>query len=131
MRVIYYVCFIFCFNTDISLENISISEEQNFVHPPMATITTVSSSWGREGWGDFKVSAEVNCQADPRLEESLAVWPRDGGSSRGFCAIFPCLPALLCCIRPTGFKSLGALVDRGSPPTSVVCSRFPKSHGRW
>ena len=45
-----------------------------------------------------KVGAEVTCQVDPRMEESRAVWARDGGSCRGLSGIFPCLPELLCSI---------------------------------
>ena len=62
----------------------------------------VSSSWGRVLI--CKVGAELTCQANPRLEDSWAVWARDGGSCRGLDAIFPCLAALFCCICSSGFR---------------------------
>ena len=94
------------------------------VRSSVATMAIVSSSWGRVLI--CKVCVEVTCQADPRLKESQAVWARDGGSYRGLGAIFPCLPALLCCISSAGFRSLGVFEDCGSPPTSVLCFSFPR-----
>ena len=94
------------------------------VRPSVATITIVSSSLGRGLL--CKVGVEVTCQADPRLEESRTVWARDGGSRRRLGVIFPCLPALLCCISSAGFSSLGVLVDCGSSPPSVLCFSFPR-----
>ena len=95
------------------------------VRPLVATMTTVSSSWRGVG-GISKVGVEVTCQADPHIQESRAVWARDDGSCRRLGAIFPCLPALLCCICPAGFRSLGALVDCGSPPTYLLSCSFPR-----
>ena len=69
------------------------------VSPSIATITIYSSSW----WRGLicKLGAEVTGQADPRLEESRAVWARDGGSYRGLGAIFS---GLFCCICSAGFS---------------------------
>ena len=75
---------------------------------------------------DLKGVCGGTWKADPRMEKSRIVWARDGGSCRGRGTIFPGLPALLCCICPAGFRSLGTLVDCGSPPTSALCFSFPR-----
>ena len=86
----------------------------------------VSSSWGRDLI--CKVGVEVTCQADPRMEESHAMWARHGAICRELGAIFPGQPALLC---PAGFASLGTLVDCGSPPTPVFCCKAGSIANVW
>ena len=61
------------------------------------------------------------------MDESRAVWARDGGSYRDFGDICPCLSPLLSCVCPAGFISLDAFVYCGSSSTPVMCCNFPRT----
>ena len=100
----------------------------------MATMTIVSSSCVCVCVGDFdrigKVGAEVNCQADSRLEESRAVLAKDGGIFRGLGAIFPCLamPACAALLHKFCWLQVSLRPCRLRPPTHIcpICSSFPR-----
>ena len=101
------------------------------VRPSVATMAIVSFSWGRGGGGVIcKGGAELTCPAHPRLEESRAVWARDGGSCWTWRYLsLPACPALLHVFlwfqiswRPHRLQL-----------STYICPvlQLPKSHGLW